>query len=209
MRKALLIVLALSASITSEAFGDTRFGFLVGPRYSRVEINRPGVSGDWSASFSGFVEWAVNQNVSMVFGVGLARTSYEETFVDLQGPRPDVVATTSIDYASFPLLLKFRRGSDAFAPYVELGPRFDLRLNTEQGLFYFGPGIALLPSYTSEFIADTILGASVGVGAEFWRGRILSLLTEVRANFDFSEISDSPGLEINRSSIDLLVGLAF
>ncbi len=209
MKRVFFACAVLVASLSSQAAGEIRFGLLVGPRYSDVSAEQPGVSGAWSASFSGYMEWSVNHNVSVTLGAGLTRTSFDEEYIDLQGPRPDVTATTSLDYASFPLLVKLRRNSGSFAPFLVLGPRFDVRLNTEQGLFYFGPGIFLIPSYLSEGFADTVLGASAGVGAEFWRGRAVSLVTEVRANIDLNSADSTLDFGVERSSIDLLVGVAF
>ena len=82
-------------------------------------------------------------------------------------------------------------------PYVFVGPRFDLLINTDT------PGFELV----YDDFEETVYGLKVGIGSEIGNLLPYSLLVEFQYNYDISDVYKTNNLEIENNSLEFKLGI--
>jgi hypothetical protein len=128
---------------------------------------------------------------------GFSSSAPVTTAYQPEGTGESMTIRPRIDYLSFPVLVKARFATLAFAPYLIAGPRLDVLVG-HSGLDYL---------YDHLKIID--IGASLGAGLAYSTDSTLGFLAEFRWSPSFTNIFDNGSLTVKNRSFEFLAGVRF
>jgi hypothetical protein len=106
-----------------------------------------------------------------------------------------------LHYLSVPILAKWTFGKKALSPYVLLGPRVDC-------LLWYVTDSRFLDATYDKF-KKVMVGGSASIGCDSGSLLLVTLIAEVRYNFDFGNSYEYHESIIRKDSFDLWLGCAF
>lgn len=141
--------------------------------------------------------------------VGYTQRGFVEstTEVDRDGNETPREATTRLDYLTIPLLAKLEHDVGAASLYALAGPRVDLLLGREAGVFAFSTGD--IESEVADFYDSTAAGGTLGVGVST-RMQPAQVFIEGRYDVDITDSfpADAPR-KVRNNAFTLVLGVAF
>jgi hypothetical protein len=202
---ALLIFLL---KVESSAQVCRSYGIKMGVSYSDLEFGtyKPGLT----ARIPGlggavFVEWFNTPHFSVITQLELTQRG---SIIDIYSTEDFGSRTIGLvgdynrlHYLSAPILAKWAFSRKALSPYVLLGPRVDY-------LLWYATDSGFLDGTYKEF-NKLIVGGSAAIGCDSGSLLPITLVAEVRYDFDFGNSSKYHESTIRKDSFDLWLGWTF
>ena len=203
----LLIVFVLSVSAcTAYADGSMGFGFKLGGVAASQKWQDPWRDDTLRGTRWGFIggvfihvlDWS---NLSFVVEFDYVQKGTRFKFIETDPSGvPFPRRSPRVDYLSIPLLAKIHKRVAWLTPYIIVGPRVDIPLNTDSD------GSIMWSSLDIGDVERIDLGGVVGLGLERLAHPV-TLLVEFRYSPSFTDAVDTERVTFRNSSIELLLGV--
>lgn len=158
---------------------------------------------------SAFAEKELLPFLSVRSEVGYTQRGFVESTaeVDVDGNETPLEATTRFDYLTIPLLAKLEYGVGAASLYALAGPRVDILVGREAGVFAFSGGD--IESEIADFYDSTAAGGTLGVGVST---QMLPAQVFIEGRYDVDLTDSFPAdapRKVRNNAFALVLGVAF
>lgn len=165
----------------------------------------------WSALL--FAERDLLPFLTLVGEGGYAQRGFTETLEE-RSPSGEVEqivrATTRLDYLTLPVLVKSSYGLSAMRLYALAGPRLDVLVGREAGVFeYESAPVDQLKSEIADVYTSPILGVTAGVGVSTNHLLPVRLLVEGRWALDVTESFAGVPRDMRNNAVSVMIGIGF
>ena len=165
----------------------------------------------WSAHL--FAERDLSSFLSVVGEAGYTQRGFVET-IEERGPDGTVEQTsranTRLDYLTIPVFAKLKYEFTALRLYALAGPRLDVLVGREAGVFEFESApVDQVKSDLASIYTSPVLGATFGLGVSTSKGLPLRLMLEARWALDVTESSTGVPRDVRNNAGMVMIGIGF
>lgn len=151
--------------------------------------------------------------LSLVGEAGYTQRGFVET-IEERDPDGTVEQTaranTRLDYLTIPLLAKLKHDFTALRLYALAGPRLDVLVGREAGVFEFQSApVDEVESELASLYTSPVLGATVGLGVSTSKVLPAQLMVEARWALDVTESFAGVPRDVRNNAGMLMIGVGF